>query len=189
MTIKKLLAMVVIILMTLTLACSSGEEPGPPAPERQSQPTVVQEQATAPPTSLPPGPTAVALSSNASAQPASTPSTQGQPPVATAPPTAAPALAAHRVNSQPATQQATTEPNAPSAPPPTPFIPSTETDRQALVDLYEATDGSNWTSNDNWLTDQPLSEWYGVTTNGDRVAELDLADNGLSGHIPETSVT
>ena len=103
-----------------------------------------------------------------------------------APPTAAPAPSAHTDNSQPAAQQATPEPNAPSAPQPTPFIPSTETDRQALVDLYEATDGSNWTSNDNWLTDRPLGDWFGVTTDRDRVTELDLAGNGLSGHIPET---
>ena len=46
-------------------------------------------------------------------------------------------------------------------------------DRAALVALYNATDGANWTYNTNWLTDQALSEWYGVETDEDgRVREL-----------------
>ena len=66
-------------------------------------------------------------------------------------------------------------------------------DRSALVALYEATDGPNWVDNTNWLTDAPLSEWYGVTTDpSGRVVELDLSgrrdgvwtSHGLSGTIP-----
>ena len=69
-------------------------------------------------------------------------------------------------------------------------------DRAALVALYEATDGPNWVNNDNWLTDAPLREWYGVTTDASgRVIGLDLSarwDNerqediphGLTGLIP-----
>ena len=34
--------------------------------------------------------------------------------------------------------------------------------RAALGALFEALDGSNWTHRDNWLTDAPLGEWYGV---------------------------
>ena len=51
--------------------------------------------------------------------------------------------------------------------------------------LYEAAGGDNWVNSDNWLTDTPLSEWYGVTVEGDAVTGLDLADNGLAGQIPE----
>ena len=40
----------------------------------------------------------------------------------------------------------------------------TSGDRAALVALYNATDGPNWVSNENWLTDAPLGEWYGVDT-------------------------
>ena len=60
------------------------------------------------------------------------------------------------------------------------------TDRAALVALYNATGGANWTNSTNWLTNEALSEWYGVTTdeNG-RVTALDLYDNELSGSIPE----
>ncbi|MTI29916.1 MBG domain-containing protein, partial [Xanthovirga aplysinae] len=37
----------------------------------------------------------------------------------------------------------------------------------------------------NWNTDQPLNEWYGVTTNAEgRVTELDLAFFGLKGALP-----
>ena len=51
--------------------------------------------------------------------------------------------------------------------------------RAALVALYNATDGANWTSN------EALSEWHGVTTDATgRVTNLNLTDNNLSGEIP-----
>ena len=62
---------------------------------------------------------------------------------------------------------------------------SAETDREALVALYNATDGENWTFSDNWLSDAPLGEWAGVVTNDDgRVILLTSTGNGLSGEIP-----
>ena len=62
---------------------------------------------------------------------------------------------------------------------------SAETDREALEILYHATDGPNWLRNLNWMTDAPLGEWSGVTTNDDgRVTGLDLAANELDGGIP-----
>ena len=58
-------------------------------------------------------------------------------------------------------------------------------DRAALVAVYYATDGPNWTINANWLSDQPLDTWYGVTTDDSgRVTELVLRRSGLSGHLP-----
>ena len=58
-------------------------------------------------------------------------------------------------------------------------------DRAALVALYKATDGPNWTNNTNWLSDRPLGEWHGVRTDGNgRVTELVLADHNLRGPIP-----
>ena len=45
--------------------------------------------------------------------------------------------------------------------------------------------GTNWTNNTNWLSNEPLSEWYGVETDEDgRVRELNLNGNKLSGEIP-----
>ena len=62
---------------------------------------------------------------------------------------------------------------------------SAETDREALVALYNATDGENWERNDNWLTDAPIGEWYGVTTDDNgRVTSLNLFGMGLSGELP-----
>ena len=62
---------------------------------------------------------------------------------------------------------------------------SVEADRAALEALYEATDGPNWWRKSNWLSDEPLSEWYGVLTNEQgRVRALILYENQLSGPIP-----
>ncbi len=59
------------------------------------------------------------------------------------------------------------------------------TDRDVLVALYHATDGPNWFDNTNWLTDAPLGEWYGVSTdNAGRVVSLDLRRSNLTGSIP-----
>lgn len=58
-------------------------------------------------------------------------------------------------------------------------------DREVLVALYDATDGPNWRSSDNWPTDSPLRDWYGVTTDtSGRVVGLSLGGNNLSGPIP-----
>ena len=62
---------------------------------------------------------------------------------------------------------------------------SAETDREALIALYNAADGDNWDDNDNWLSDESLDEWGGVTTDANgRVIKLDLGFNQLSGEIP-----
>ena len=58
-------------------------------------------------------------------------------------------------------------------------------DREALVALYNATGGANWTNRTNWLSDEPLDEWHGVTTDeSGRVTEVDLRENGLNGRLP-----
>ena len=59
------------------------------------------------------------------------------------------------------------------------------TDRAALAALYNATNGSSWQDDTNWLSNGPLGEWHGVSTDADgRVAGLDLRNNQLSGSIP-----
>ena len=87
-------------------------------------------------------------------------------------------------------------PAAPTTPEPTRPTTVTDADRAALVALYEATDGPNWINSENWLTDAPLGEWYGVDTDAaGRVIRMDLAgrrnpeggfyvQHGLSGPIP-----
>ena len=65
--------------------------------------------------------------------------------------------------------------------------------RKALIDLYNSTDGDGWTRNDNWCSDLPLSEWYGITTNkeagisdDDGVARIALSNNNLTGTLPSS---
>jgi hypothetical protein len=63
-------------------------------------------------------------------------------------------------------------------------IPDTE--RQALVDLYNATDGDNWIDNTNWLG--PVGTectWFGVTCDAteEHVVEVSLPDNNLIGTL------
>ena len=61
---------------------------------------------------------------------------------------------------------------------------SANSDRAALVALYEATNGPSWRNNENWLTDAPLGEWYGVSVNEDeRVVKLDLTRRGYNNII------
>ena len=58
-------------------------------------------------------------------------------------------------------------------------------DKTALIALYRATDGANWTNSTKWLTNAPLGEWYGVTTGASgRVERLRLLNNRLTGPIP-----
>ena len=57
-------------------------------------------------------------------------------------------------------------------------------DREVLKALYGATSGTSWTNSENWTSDLPLDEWYGVEADADdRVTRLDLGDNALSGDI------
>ena len=60
-----------------------------------------------------------------------------------------------------------------------------DVDREALTSLYNATGGADWTNNTNWLTNAPIGQWYGVTTDANgRVTNLVLGNNQLSGTIP-----
>ena len=70
-------------------------------------------------------------------------------------------------------------------PQPTPRAGDVNTDRTALAALYNATNGSSWQDDTNWLSNRPLGEWHGVSTDADgRVADLRLDGNQLSGSIP-----
>lgn len=58
-------------------------------------------------------------------------------------------------------------------------------DREALEALYHAGRGERWHRRDNWLSDQPLGEWYGIRADEvtGRVWAIDLPLNGLMGTI------
>ena len=57
--------------------------------------------------------------------------------------------------------------------------------RDALVALYNATNGPGWKNDENWLSDAPIGEWHGVVTDClGNFFELYLRDNNLTGSIP-----
>ena len=57
--------------------------------------------------------------------------------------------------------------------------------RDALVALYNATNGSGWKNNENWFSEAPLDQWYGVFTDCDgTLTHLSLTDNQITGPIP-----
>ena len=84
-------------------------------------------------------------------------------------------------------------PSAPDASAGKSAITSVATDREALVALYHATDGPNWNASSdwgpqprNWLTERPLDDWYGVTTNeAGRVTGIELSNISLLGTLPK----
>lgn len=65
-------------------------------------------------------------------------------------------------------------------------LEAAETETRAnLKAFYDALDGDNWTRNDNWNTDAPLDEWYGLSVDGLRVTSINLQDNNLQGQFPD----
>lgn len=70
-----------------------------------------------------------------------------------------------------------------------------ELQMEALRKLYESTDGDHWHRNDNWLSDKPIHEWYGITgvsfylDNSSKfksleIMSIDLDGNNLNGELP-----
>ena len=94
------------------------------------------------------------------------------------------------------TATATATPTATPTPSPTTALTVTATttatvavenasaDRTALVALYNSANGPNWEDKTNWNSAEPISSWFGVTTDDNgRVIELNLRENGLSGSL------
>ena len=56
-------------------------------------------------------------------------------------------------------------------------------EKEALISLYNATQGQNWMS--SWNLESPVSTWDGVTVEDNKVIALDLSFNNLQGQLPE----
>ena len=65
-------------------------------------------------------------------------------------------------------------------------VPAAGTDRDALIAIYQATNGPGWTKSSGWNTDADIcSAWHGVGCNeAGQVTTLSLAINNLSGALP-----
>lgn len=57
---------------------------------------------------------------------------------------------------------------------------------QALVDLFESTNGAGWINNNNWLTSSNIDDWFGITVDEGHVSVISLYSNNLIGTISET---
>jgi Leucine-rich repeat (LRR) protein len=55
---------------------------------------------------------------------------------------------------------------------------------QALVALYESTNGAGWVHNDNWLVTNTVGTWYGIYISSGHVNQILLLGNNLNGNIP-----
>mgnify|MGYP003490308748 FL=1 len=55
---------------------------------------------------------------------------------------------------------------------------------EALVALYDSTNGDNWINNTNWKETTTVCNWFGVVCKNGRVEKLNLYTNQLSGPIP-----
>ncbi len=66
-------------------------------------------------------------------------------------------------------------------------MPDNSGDRAVLVSVYNVTGGPRWDANarTNWLSDRPMGQWTGVTTEGGYVTRIDLGSSGLSGPFPD----
>ena len=70
------------------------------------------------------------------------------------------------------------------------------TERQALQDLYQSTDGAHWnygtsSAGNHWSFDNPVvnpcvEQWYGVHCVDNRITGLSLAGINMIGTIPES---
>ena len=206
---KYILCLSTILVLTLlfALACGQAAPPQneqvlsetpqnqnlqPPIPQAGAQPTsavdaggvtpeTAQESATSVQPTVPASPSGPASVTPESMPPTSVPVTdEAQPTQVAGAPTTEPESPTTEPEPEPASPAAT------KAPEPTPVPAKPRTHREILTALYRSTNGEAWANNENWLTDQPLEEWYGVTTN-DRggVLDLDLAGNGLTGTLPK----
>ena len=64
-----------------------------------------------------------------------------------------------------------------------------QAERDALIDLFNATNGNEWTNNTNWLSgSEPVSSWYGVTVENNMVTEVSLYSNNLEGSLPNSII-
>ena len=63
--------------------------------------------------------------------------------------------------------------------------PQSASDRAVLVAFYHSTGGASWNFNTYWLSDRPIGDWHGVTTDSNgRVIRLSLVSKQLTGEIP-----
>lgn len=59
-------------------------------------------------------------------------------------------------------------------------------EKEALINLFEATGGNEWKNKTKWCSNSPVNEWKGVLKNNyhGHIFKLILPDNNLKGQLP-----
>ena len=55
-------------------------------------------------------------------------------------------------------------------------------ERLILEQFYYETNGDSWVNNENWCSDKPLNEWFGISMDGNFVNYINLVSNNLTGN-------
>ncbi|MCU0426182.1 MAG: FG-GAP-like repeat-containing protein [Candidatus Kapabacteria bacterium] len=63
------------------------------------------------------------------------------------------------------------------------YITPLQADSIALVAFFRVTDGTQWTTRNNWLSSLPVQFWSGVGVQNARVTALNLPSNALNGSL------
>lgn len=61
--------------------------------------------------------------------------------------------------------------------------------REQLIRMYNNTGGPNWKGNDNWCTEKPLTEWYGITQDMDGKYYIQMPENNIRGTVQLNDTT
>ena len=63
-----------------------------------------------------------------------------------------------------------------------------DSQRQALIDFYQTTNGDNWTNNEGWNGEVGTEcSWFGITCDDEEnIKWIELEENNLSGEIPSS---
>ena len=56
-------------------------------------------------------------------------------------------------------------------------------EKEALIALYNSTNGSEW--NSTWNLNAPVNSWNGIAIENDKVVEINLTFNNLQGALPQ----
>lgn len=57
---------------------------------------------------------------------------------------------------------------------------------EALVALYQSTNGANWTTREGWLANNRPCTWFGISCAGQQISKIRLNGKRLTGSLPET---
>ncbi|HBY67831.1 MAG TPA: hypothetical protein DEG69_08800, partial [Flavobacteriaceae bacterium] len=71
--------------------------------------------------------------------------------------------------------------------------PIPENERGALTNFYNDTNGENWVTNTNWLSSEPIREWFGISTNVyegvEHISGMEFIDNNLNPDLSSAAFT